>query len=77
MSGQRPQVASTTPSPGQTVTATGGDTLAETGFDLGQHIDRRFISGALEKTGVKKSKAAELLQYELSVVSLLHEEVRS
>ncbi len=40
------------------------DALPATGFHLGEHveqIERRFISEALEKTGGKKAKAAELL----------------
>ena len=40
------------------------DSLPADGFDLGQHveeIERRYIIQALEKTGGRKSKAAELL----------------
>ena len=40
------------------------DSLPTAGFDLGQHveeIERRYIIQALEKTGGRKSKAAELL----------------
>ena len=41
-----------------------GNTLPSSGFDLGQHleqIERRFITQALERTGGKKTRAAELL----------------
>ena len=40
------------------------DSLPVEGFNLAQHIEqieRRFINQALEKTGGKKSRAAELL----------------
>ena len=63
VSGQRHQIAPSSDS-GRPVTQTTADTLPETGFDLGQHveqIERRFITQALEKTGGKKAKAAELL----------------
>ena len=46
------------------VTALPPDALPATGFHLGEHveqIERLFISEALEKTGGKKAKAAELL----------------
>ena len=61
VSGQRLQVVSAPSTRGPRVTETGADTLPETGFDLGQHIERGLITRALEKTGGKKSKAAELL----------------
>ena len=62
--GQRPQMAPSSSEGGQPVTESTKVTLPDTGFDLGQHveqIERRFISQALEKTGGKKAKAAELL----------------
>ena len=40
------------------------DTLPSAGFDLGEHveqIERQYIAQALEKTGGRKTKAAELL----------------
>ena len=64
VSGQRLQVVSAPSTRGPRVTETGADTLPETGLDLGQHIEqieRGLITRALEKTGGKKSKAAELL----------------
>jgi len=41
-----------------------GETLPASGFDLSQHleqIERRYITQALERTGGKRTKAAELL----------------
>ena len=64
VSGQRHQIAPSSSTSGRPVTESTTDTLLETGFDLGQHveqIERRFITQALEKTGGKKARAAELL----------------
>ena len=64
VSGPRHQIAPSLSKNGRRVAESVADTLPETGFDLGQHveqIERRFITQALEKTGGKKAKAAGLL----------------
>ena len=64
VSAQRRRAELTRSQVGQTVTEPAPDALPAEGFDLGQHveqIERRFIAQALEKTGGKKARAAELL----------------
>ena len=60
-------------------TAAPAENFPENGFDLEQHvqhIEREYIAEALKRAGGVKVKAAELLGDVVSVVPVLHEEVR-
>ena len=64
VSSRRPPVSMASPQASATGNEPSADSLPVEGFNLAQHveqIERRFITQALEKTGGKKSRAAELL----------------